>query len=352
MIEQSAPLLRLTEAQQYAEHILVRAARDSEENDRVSEAIRLYNLAGDYATVVACLATAIGNTVASSGPDEKARDIERTASEILHHYERTNRAVGKNRDAVVKLLKIREAMEAKANGKPEIALELLESTNLVPLGGDMVKITKRAEEFKELHESVQRNLQVYLSLTMDTLAGVHQKVKSMSAADTTRQMVCISSLLTTYQHVHHAYDLDTCFHSQKVEVGDGVCGYAQVSHVTRCVLVSCATGRGNCALGYCYVFLTESYPLLINYGVLSLCGYELLHFLFVAAAADILVLCLVCFWVSRLGLAMTLRNGNEFGYIEKEVQTVRGISQSNNRTNSSRVLHVQKLGPERWEAEM
>jgi len=100
-------------------------------------------------------------------------------------------------------------------------------------------------------------------------------------------------------------------------------------------------------------FLTESYPLLIKHGVLSLCGYELLHFLFVAAAAaaDILVLCLVCFWVNRLGLAMTLRNGNEFGYIEKEVQTVRGISQSNNQTNSSRVLHVQKLGPERWEVE-
>jgi nuclear pore complex protein Nup93 len=180
----------LTDVKQYNEQILIRAARNSEENDRISEAIKLYNLAGDYSTVVACLATTLGNTIAQSGPDERARSIERTAAEILRHYERTNRAVGKNRDAVVKLLKIREAIDAKGNGRPEVALEVLESTDLVPLSGDVGKITKRAEEFKDLHESVQRNLQVYLPLVMDTLAGVHMKVKSTMVADATRQMVC------------------------------------------------------------------------------------------------------------------------------------------------------------------
>ncbi|EKM83342.1 hypothetical protein AGABI1DRAFT_103578 [Agaricus bisporus var. burnettii JB137-S8] len=192
VIEQGAPLLCLTDAKQYSEHILVRAARHSEEDDRIAEAIKLYNLAGDYSTVVACLATALGNTIAQPGPDEKARGIERTASEILRHYERTNRAVGKNRDAVVKLLRIREAIEAKENGKPEVALEVLESTDLIPLSGDVARITKRAEEFKDLHESLQRNLQVYLPLTMDTLAGVHQKVKSTMVADATRQMTLAS----------------------------------------------------------------------------------------------------------------------------------------------------------------
>jgi nuclear pore complex protein Nup93 len=65
----------------------------------------------------------------------------------------------------------------------------MESTDLIPLSGDVAKITKRAEEFKDLHDALQRNLQVYLHLTMDTLAGVHQKVKSSAVADTTRQMV-------------------------------------------------------------------------------------------------------------------------------------------------------------------
>lgn len=55
--------------------------------------------------------------------------------------------------------------------------------------GDMAKITRRAEEFRELHESLQKNLQTYLTLTMDALAGVHQRVKSSTMADPTKQMV-------------------------------------------------------------------------------------------------------------------------------------------------------------------
>ena len=39
--------------------------------------------------------------------DEKGRAIERTAADILRHYERMNRAVGKDRDAVTRLLRIR-----------------------------------------------------------------------------------------------------------------------------------------------------------------------------------------------------------------------------------------------------
>ena len=102
----------------------MRAAQHSEENDRVPEAIKLYNLAGDYTTVIGCLAQALGNTIAQPGADEKARVLERTAAEILRHYERTNRAVGKERDAVVRLLRVREAMEAKEAGRVEYALEV------------------------------------------------------------------------------------------------------------------------------------------------------------------------------------------------------------------------------------
>ena len=117
-------MLHLSDSKEYNQEILIRAARHSEENDRTSEAIKLYNLAGDYSTVVSCLAHALGKTIAQTSPDEKARVIEKTASEILRHYERTNRAVGKDRDAVIKLLKIREAIDAKNTGKPDAALDV------------------------------------------------------------------------------------------------------------------------------------------------------------------------------------------------------------------------------------
>ena len=65
----------------------------------------------------------------------------------------------------------------------------MESIDLIPLDGDVAKITRRAEEFKDLHEALQRNLQTYLPLTMDALAAIHQKVKVSHVADATRQMV-------------------------------------------------------------------------------------------------------------------------------------------------------------------
>lgn len=46
-------------------------------------------------------------------------------------------------------------------------------------------------------------------------------------------------------------DIEYCFHSQKVEVGDDICRFTQVSHVTRCVFKSYATGCGDCALRLC-----------------------------------------------------------------------------------------------------
>ena len=65
----------------------------------------------------------------------------------------------------------------------------MESTDLVPLDGDVAKINRRAEEFKELHDSLQRNLHTYLPLAMDAIAGVYQKVKASNAPDASRQMV-------------------------------------------------------------------------------------------------------------------------------------------------------------------
>lgn len=57
------------------------------------------------------------------GENEKGRVIEKTAVEILRHYERMNRAVGRDRDAAVKLLRVREAMNAKNAGRPDVTLE-------------------------------------------------------------------------------------------------------------------------------------------------------------------------------------------------------------------------------------
>ncbi|TCD61186.1 hypothetical protein EIP91_008811 [Steccherinum ochraceum] len=177
LIEQFAPLLKL-QGKDYSENILIRAAQHSEESDRLPEAIKLYNLAGGrlhHRRLVS-----------------PARSIERIAADILRHYERTNRAVGKEREAVIRLLRVREAVEAKEAGRMEMALEIMESTDLIPMDGDVGKTTRRAEEFRDLPEALQRNLQLFLTLTMDALATVHQKVKASGAQDATKQMTLLA----------------------------------------------------------------------------------------------------------------------------------------------------------------
>jgi hypothetical protein len=103
----------------------------------------------------------------------------------------------------------------------------VESTDLVPLDGDVAKINRRAEEFKELHDSLQRNLHTYLPLAMDAIVGVYQKLKASSnTIDASRQMVRANFLCS------HKFDLllaDTGSTEKEVAFFDGLCWHATLS---------------------------------------------------------------------------------------------------------------------------
>ena len=130
VIERDLKLLKLdSNPNDFAEHILKRAARQSEREKRINEAIRLYHLAGEHETVVECLARALGDQISeptggAPGASDEGEELASTAKEVLSHYERTNRASGKAREAVVKLVRIRDARVAKEQGLPERALEV------------------------------------------------------------------------------------------------------------------------------------------------------------------------------------------------------------------------------------
>jgi hypothetical protein len=123
----------------------------------------------------------------------------------------------------------------------------MESTELIPLAADIAKTTRRAEEFKDLHQSLQRNLQTYLTLTMDALAGVHQRAKNASMADTTRQIVSCKQLLNySFTDDVGLGWTDFVEREEKVAVADGVCWYPEISHVARRVFVPCQAGCRDC----------------------------------------------------------------------------------------------------------
>ncbi len=60
IIEQAAPLLKLDDVHNLNVEIFVPAAWHAEESDHVLQAIKLYNLAGEYTTVINGLAMVLG----------------------------------------------------------------------------------------------------------------------------------------------------------------------------------------------------------------------------------------------------------------------------------------------------
>ena len=123
----------------------------------------------------------------------------------------------------------------------------MESTDLIPMEADVAKITKRAEEFKDLPDALQRNLQTFLTLTMDILAVVHQKVKASSLPEVSRQMVrgcvmgSVEGLCTDTLADHRLV-------AQKVEGAHYIRGEPQVPDVARRVFVPGTLGRRDCSL--------------------------------------------------------------------------------------------------------
>ena len=118
----------------------------------------------------------------------------------------------------------------------------MESTELIPMDGDVAKIQRRAEEFRDLPEALQRNLQVFLTLIMDILASAHQKAKSSLMTEATRQVVG-ALVRRTHDNLADVRSADPRFAAQEVAVAHDFRGHAEVSAVPGRVFVSSTVGR-------------------------------------------------------------------------------------------------------------
>jgi len=188
LIEHNLLLLRLKSPAEYKSNILLPTAEQSEQSKRLLDAIKLYNLAGAHDTVIGCLTRALGDCLSEPvGTGQEVRELESLAKNVLEHYSRRGDAVGKPREELVRLLRIREAMEAYDQHKYDTALEAIEASGLIPLDGDIPTITSNAEEFKDHDEAITRNLSEILLLTMNILHGQHGRLKHSLFGDGARQ---------------------------------------------------------------------------------------------------------------------------------------------------------------------
>ncbi len=116
-------LLRLHSLAEYYETILLPAADECEQEGKLIDAIKLYNIAGAHDTVIACLTRALGNILSEPmGGGEEGVALESLTRSILDHYSRRGDAIGPKRQDLMCLLKMREAAVAFDNKQYETAL--------------------------------------------------------------------------------------------------------------------------------------------------------------------------------------------------------------------------------------
>src|SRR4051794_22304175 len=68
-------------------------------------------------------------------------------------------------------------------------LQTMEQLNLIPLDGDIAVITRKAEDFREMDESISRNFSEILVQTMTCLSKVYNTIKESPYGDPGRQAV-------------------------------------------------------------------------------------------------------------------------------------------------------------------
>lgn len=207
MLEKYLPLLGIKTSEQYSQAIIRRLADRSSEEGRLADTVLLYNLGERYNTVLNVLCKQLGeamyircngnsnsattsNLMASDNSGELG-DVEGVARAVLVHY--------KQRDHIARVLDTRAVSTCQTllsvidfyssyqRGAYEEALQLIESTQLLPLNGDVASATQHAEQVRSLDDAITRNFSSILLYAMDTLSRLYVGLKESPFLDSIKQ---------------------------------------------------------------------------------------------------------------------------------------------------------------------
>lgn len=204
-IERNLKLIHLKNEKEYLAGIVKNAAQRADQEKRFADTILLYNLAEEYDSVIQVLNIALGSSLSQpskaaaesmqanqSSAFGMADDLVSSAKSILEHYDRSamvlHRISKKARETCQILLQLKEAIILfEQHNRLEDALAIIENLNIIPLDGDLASIIRRAEDVKELDDTVLRNFDTILLTTMNILYKIHSQLKESPYGDASRQ---------------------------------------------------------------------------------------------------------------------------------------------------------------------
>lgn len=208
LIEKNAALIELGNESGYLIYLVKEMAMISEKRNRIKDSIILFNLAKEWNLVIKVLNRELGSNlmdpVARPPLDQKgqlaiessnlssssfiaAPDILSLAKMILSSYEKQNHIIRsisiQNLSTLKTLFVLKEAISYFHASAYETSLQLISSLDLIPLKGDVISITRKAEEFKTLDENLIKNLENLLLMVMKILYELMMSYKNSNWQD-------------------------------------------------------------------------------------------------------------------------------------------------------------------------
>ncbi|KAJ2557202.1 nuclear pore complex subunit [Coemansia sp. RSA 1933] len=189
-LEHYLPLLGISTPELFSQTIVRKLADRSRDEGRLADSVLLYNLAERYNTVLNVLCRQLGEALYQNG-SEAIAEVEGVAHAVLEHYKQREHIARVLDERAVStcstLLAITEFKAAHTRGAYEEALELIASTQLLPLDGDVAAAAQHAERVRSLDDSITRNFSLVLLTAMDTLSRLYSGLRESPFLDAIKQ---------------------------------------------------------------------------------------------------------------------------------------------------------------------
>ena len=218
LIERNLKLIHLQDSRDFLTNIVGTAAVQSENDNRTRDAILLYNIAEEYDRVIDVINRELSMSLIEPGIQLSApamaestslaevEDITHLARAILDNYEKHNhiqRSISpRKRETCRILLTLKSCFQLFSTSEWEKALNTLESLDLIPLKGDVVTITRKAESFKDVDDNIGKNFSEILLLAMNCISKLYLGLKDTPFGDASRQQVCGKDVRTVDADAH------------------------------------------------------------------------------------------------------------------------------------------------------
>lgn len=186
-----AKLLCLADQKAFMREITINAAIRCEKDGRFSDALLLYNLAGQYDAVLQLLATRLNQAIVEPAAQGEESATRGTASSILGYYMQHQQIYSGIAPSLIQsceiLMKLLDFKQHYVESNYLQALATLEEISFIPLDGDLPTLSREVDKLRHLPAVLLSVVPEVLLMLMQALYQAFVAVREFVFIDSGRQ---------------------------------------------------------------------------------------------------------------------------------------------------------------------